>query len=216
MKNNVVLASTLAAVCMFAGPAAAVDPCVGAPNLNLIKNGNFTAGLVVVGNGSMPPSTVSNWSSAFGTPQISGGAGCGNNGFIQFWGNQTVGEAIRQTLNAPMVAGQQYRFSACVRFLNSPPLPPYVRFRVRASNGPLATYGAGGALMGIIGQTPSSPPPTPPGITSGAWTHISLPFWTATGNFDTITINPENAFATNNPLNVSCGQIDSVCLIKLP
>jgi hypothetical protein len=179
MKNILKLFLAVAALSVFANPATALDPCLGILNQNLIQNGNFTAGLVILGNGSMPPSLVANWSQAFGTPQVSNGIGCGNNGFIKFWGNQLVGEAIRQTLSAPLVAGQKYRFSACVRYLSSPPLPPYVRFRVRASIGPLPTYGAGGTLIGIIGQTPSSPPPTPPGINSATWTNIYLQTWTA-------------------------------------
>jgi len=189
---------------------------------NLIQNGNFTAGINVVGNGSMypnnipPGSTVSNWSAAFNTPQLSGGMGCGNNGLISMWGNQVAGEAIQQTLSAPLVAGQKYRFSACVKWLNnSTTLPQYVRFKVRASNGPLGSYAAPGAQIGIIGLTPSTPAASGLGITSGNWTTYTLQDWTATGNFNTITINPENALAINLPTKVSWGQIDNVCLVKV-
>lgn len=183
---------------------------------NLIQNGNFTAGLNVVGNGSMPQSQVSNWSLAFATPQISSGMGCGNNGFISMWGNQVAGEAIQQTLSAALVSGANYRFSACVKWhYDSTKIPPYVRFKVRASNGPLASYTAPGAQIGIIGLTPSTPPPTGLGITSTAWTTFTLQNWTATGNFNTITINPENASAVNNGAQTSWGDIDNVCLQRV-
>lgn len=184
---------------------------------NLIQNGTFTNGIVLAGSGgSMPPSQIANWSSASQTPQISNTPGCGNNGFISMWGNQAVGEAIKQTLSTPLVAGKTYRFSACVRWPNNnPALPQYVRFKVRASNGALPNYTSPGAVIGVIGQTPSTPSPSGLGITATNWTTVTLQDWTATGNFNTITINPENASSANNPLFVSWGQIDNVCLTEV-
>jgi hypothetical protein len=193
--------------------------CVPPPPLcpgNLIQNGDFTAGLQVVGNGSMPQSQVSNWSLAFATPQISSGMGCGNNGLISMWGNQVAGEAIKQTLSVPLVSGAAYRFSACVKWhYDSTKIPPYVRFKVRASNGSLASYVAPGAQIGIIGLTPSTPSPSGLGITSTTWTTYTLQDWIATGNFNTITINPENASAANDGAQTSWGDIDNVCLQRI-
>jgi hypothetical protein len=167
-------------------------------------------------NNNPPGSTVSNWLAAFNTPQLSSGMGCGNNGLITMWGNQVAGEAVQQTLSTPLVAGQKYRFSTCVKWHNnSTTLPQYVRFKVRASSGPLGSYTDPGAQIGIIGFSPSTPSPSGLGITSTTWTTYTLQDWTATGNFNTITINPENASTQNNPTQVSWGQIDNVCLVKV-
>lgn len=61
---------------------------------NLIQNGDFSAGLNVLGDGSMPPSSLSSWSAAFNSsPQITTLAGCGGSpGYVKMWGNQAVGE----------------------------------------------------------------------------------------------------------------------------
>lgn len=181
---------------------------------NLIRNGDFTSGIKVVGNGSIPSSLVDHWSGAFESPQIVNATGCGNNGYVSMWGNQVVGEAIRQTLTAPLVPGRRYRLSACVRWLksNNAALPQYVRFKVRASDGPLPSYTSPAAVIGIIGQSPSTPTPTGLGITSTGWAKVILQDWVATGSYNTITINPENNNAVNDGTTVSWGQIDNVCL----
>lgn len=189
------------------------------PSCNLLRNGDFAAGLRVTGDGSMPGSTVANWTAAFRSPQLSSTAGCGGGvGFVSFWGNQVVGEAIQQTLSSPLTPGHTYRLSACVRWLsNNPSLPQYVRFRARLSNGPLASYTAPGTLLGIFGQPTNTPSIPPPGITSQQWTTIALPNWIAPANtsFNTITINPENNNTVDDGGTVSWGQIDDVCLRDL-
>jgi PKD domain len=173
---------------------------------NLLKNGDFSTGIVVVGSGNFPPSTVPSWSSAFGsTPQISAGPGCnGNPGFISMWGNKTVGEAIQQSgLNIQV--GHTYKLSACVKWLNNnPSLPNYVRFNVRASIGNLTSYSATPPPGSQIGVTSN--------ITSTNWTSITLPNWMANAAYNTITINPENDNTANDGNTVSWGQIDSICL----
>jgi hypothetical protein len=170
---------------------------------SIVQNPQFTNGINVVGNGSMPPSTIANWTAAFVTPQISAAAGCPNPGFIAMWGNQVVGEAIGQTLATPLVAGKRYRFSACVRFVSTPG-QTFVRFRVRASNGPLVTYTTPGAQIGISSN-----------IISTGWTTITLPDWIATGAFNTITINPQNNSSVNAPNAVAWGHIDNICLREI-
>jgi hypothetical protein len=181
------------------------------PSCNLLQNGNFSAGINVVAgsSGSIPPSSVANWTSAFGTPQISAADGCtGNPGFITMWGNMVVGEGIRQTLSAPLVPGHNYQLLACVR--NNPSQPNYVRFRARLSNGPLPSYTAPGSLVGIFGAGSN--------ITSPQWATITLPAWTApagASSLNTLTINPENDNTANDGNTVSWGSIDNVCLMDL-
>ena len=182
---------------------------------NLLRNGDLSAGINIVPGtgGSLPPSRVGDWSQAFGTPQISDGPGCSNPGFMRMWGNKVVGEAIQQTLSTPLLAGHTYKVSACVRWVNNnPTLPPYVRFNVRASNGPLTNYQTSGTSIGIIGDPTNTPSIAAPGITSTQWTNITLANWTPTASYNTITINPENNNTANDGATVSWGDIDGLCI----
>jgi hypothetical protein len=187
-------------------------PPVTPPACNLASNGDFSTGLNVTGDGSMPGSTVANWSPAFNSsPQLSTAGGCtGSPGYVSLWGNQAVGEAVQQTLSTPLVTGHTYRLSACVAWINNnPTLPQYVRFRARLSKGSLPSYTSPGTLIGIFGQ--------PTNITSTQWTPLTLANWTAPANtaLNTLTINPENASAVNDGNLVSWGRIDSICLQDL-
>lgn len=206
---------------VFSAPAQTVERVAagivpGAPACNLIRNGDFSQGLNVTGDGSMPGSSVSNWTLAFGSPQIGSIAGCaGTPGLISMWGNETVGEAIQQQLAAPLVSGHSYRLTACVRWMNNnPTLPPYVRFKVRGSVGSLTAYATSGTVLGIIGAPTNNPPIAAPGITSTQWQTVSFDF-TVSQAFDTITINPVNNNTANDGNTVSWGQIDNVCLQDL-
>jgi len=189
----VVVIGVFAAVpAVFAGPTSIC-------RINVLQNPGFAVGLNIVGNGAMPPSTTANWTPASLDPLL-GMNGCGSPGFVAMWGNQTFGQAIQQKLDRPLMRGTSYRFSACVRAVNPSPSP--VQFRVRASSGPLTSYTAPGAVIGV----------TQP-ITSTEWTRVVLPVWTAGAlSLDTITISPENQFAVKDSTKVSWGHIDGVCL----
>lgn len=187
-------------LCTFAPSVFSAPPSCSA---NLLQNPAFSAGVNMIGNGSMPPSTVTGWVTAARDPQLVSAAGCGNPGYIAMWGNQVVGEAIRQKLSAPLVQGQTYKFSLCVRYANPSAAGP-VRVRVRLSNGP-ATYGSTAGVSVVS-----------PDITSKDWVTITLPYLKANAaNLDTITINPENASAVNSGTAVSWAHIDNVCLERI-
>jgi hypothetical protein len=185
---------------------------------NLLKNGNFST-FTIAGTSNFPPSTVASWLPAFQTPQIVSSPlwpGCdGKPGFISMWGNKVVGEGIRQT-NIPIQAGHTYKVTACVKVdVTNTTLPKYVRFNVRASNGPLTSYTASGPTtptIGIIGDASNTPISTPQGIVSTVWTSVTLQNWTAPASFDTITINLENDSTANDGNTVSWGHIDNVCI----
>jgi len=121
------------------------------------------------------------------------------------WGNKTVGEGIKQTVN--IQAGHTYKLSACVRVdTSNPVLPNYVRFNVRAwPPGGAITYTGTAPVIGLTGN-----------ITATTWTPVTLPNWTAHANLDTITINPENDNTANDGNTVSWGWIDNVCLQEVP
>ncbi|HWN09516.1 MAG TPA: PKD domain-containing protein [Pyrinomonadaceae bacterium] len=184
---------------------------------NLLKNGDFSA-FTINGSSNFPPSSVADWSAAFRTPQIATALGCdGKPGFISMWGNKVVGEGVQQT-NVAIQAGHTYRLSACVKVdVTNPALPKYVRFNVRASNGPFAYSPtvATAPTIGIIGDATNSPVSNPQGITSTTWTPVSLGNWTAPANFNTITINPENDSTLDDGGTVSWGHLDNVCLIEV-
>jgi hypothetical protein len=189
------------------------DCCPG----NIVKNGNFSV-FTITGTSNFPPSTVANWSPRFQTPQIVSSPltpGCdGKPGFIMMWGNKVVGEAIQQT-NVPIQAGHFYKITACVKVdTSNPALQKYVRFNVRASNGPISSYTASGPTaptIGIIGDVSNSPPSTPQGIVTTQWTAVTLS-WRAPANFNTITINPENDSSANDGRTVTWGWLDNLCI----
>jgi hypothetical protein len=191
---------------VLAFPVAAAAPAEAAGRAvhhNLVKNGPFATELRITGNGSMPPSSVAGWTAAFRDPQLVAAGGCagGSGGYVAMWGNQAAGEGIRQTLTQPLVQGQTYRLSACVRYVFPGPAGP-VRFRVRASNGPLPAYTSPGVPIGVT-----------PAVTSTNWVTMSLPHWSPNvAGLDTITITPENGFAVNDGAKVSWGHVDNVCL----
>lgn len=184
---------------------------------NLLKNGDFSA-FTINGSSNFPPSSVANWSAAFQTPQIATALGCdGKPGFISMWGNKVVGEGVKQT-NVSIQAGHTYKLSACVKVdVGNQALPKYVRFNVRASNGPFAYSPtvATAPTIGIIGDATNSPVSNPQGITSTTWTTVTLGNWTAPANFNTITINPENDSTLNDGGTVSWGHLDNLCLIEV-
>ena len=167
---------------------------------NLLKNGDFATGVISVGNGNFPPSTVPGWSPAFGTPQIAATMGCNTPNFVTMWGNKVVGEGIKQTVN--IQKNHTYKLSLCVRV--DPTVGKYVRFNVRAwdSNTTPITYTGAAPVIGLTGNITNST----------TWTPVTLPNWTAPSNFDTITINPENDNTANDGNTVSWGWIDNVCL----
>ncbi|HEV7684676.1 MAG TPA: hypothetical protein VGO68_21380, partial [Pyrinomonadaceae bacterium] len=129
-------------------------------------------------------------------------------------GNKVVGEGIKQT-NVSIQAGRTYRVSACVKVdASNRALPAYVRFNVRASNGPIVYTATGLAAptIGIIGSPSNTPSIPPPGIVSQTWLSVTLADWTAPASFNTITINPENDNVVNDGGTVSWGHLDDVCI----
>jgi hypothetical protein len=168
---------------------------------NLLRNGTFSEGLKVVGNGSMPPSAVDGWATASRDPQVVSARGCETPGYVAMWGNKVVGEAIRQTLTHPLEVGKTYRLTACVRYANPSPAGP-VRLKARASRGALPSYTASSAVIGVTAP-----------VSSMNWVQVTLPDWTASaGNLDTITLSVENEFAVNDGAKTSWAHVDNVCL----
>jgi len=191
--------SGVVATALFCLPAAGQD-CAG----SLVANGHFTSGLV---GGSMPTGTVGDWSQLTASPQVMTSDGCSAPGCIQMWGNQVVGESVRQSLpGSGIVAGRTYQVSLRYRWLdNNSNLPPYVRFRLCASASVPVQYPPT-ASYDVIGVTPNT--------SSTAWSTQSFQ-WTAPNNASHITINPENDVAINLGTEVSWGQVDDICIVEV-
>ena len=168
---------------------------------NIIKDGIFTT---VIAPGSNISSASPFWKPDMWSPQWSKQKGCCDSGYVQMWGNQTVGESLRQN-GINIVAGRKYRITFCGRFLNQTgPNNPFVRFRFRAFNG-VGNNPNGYANVDVIGVSS-------PNITSTSWATYTVPIWTATNNFNSISINAENGNTQNDGNFVSWGQMDNLCI----
>jgi len=167
---------------------------------NLVKNGDFTAGLVPGNLGG--PGNVNNWSTWTNTPQVILGDTCQDAGAIQMWGNQVVGESIQQPV--AFTSGGIYEVTFCGRWLNT--VQDSVRFRFRASTGlPGSYFNCSGSCDEIY----LSP------VLSTNWaTYTSAP-WTATQNFNTLTISVWNNYNLNDGAYVSWSRLDDVCIRRI-
>ncbi len=172
--------------------------CLG----NIVANGDFTEGLTT---GAMPGGKVDHWFSSYSdyaSPDVSASVGCGDSGLISMWGNQTVGEAVYQTLPTSIVKGKTYSVTICYRWINDPNKIKYIRFKLRASNSVL-TGRSGGT---IIGSTKNTIP------NNTAWISETLPYWTADANYSILTIGPENNSIASAGDSTSYGSIDKICI----
>lgn len=167
---------------------------------NLVKNGDFTAGLVPGNLGG--PGNVNNWTTWTNTPQVIVGDTCQEAGAIQMWGNQVVGESIQQPV--AFTSGGIYEVTFCGKWLNT--VQDSVRFRFRASTGLPGSYlNCTGACDEIY---------LSPVLTTNWVTYTSAP-WTATQNFNTLTISVWNNYNINDGAYVSWSRIDDVCIRRL-
>lgn len=172
---------------------------------NIVQNGGFTDGIVIPQGsaGSLPQAKVSNWTAAYGTPQIASQMGCKDNGYFAFWGNQVVGEAIQQPVN--FVQGTTYIIEFCARNRQAP--IPFVNVQLRASTTPLTSTACPAGNCEVIATTAN--------ITSTAWgTHQFC--WTPTKNYSHLTISPTNNISINDGSQVSWAEVDNICVRPAP
>ncbi|MBC7775794.1 MAG: PKD domain-containing protein, partial [Phycisphaerae bacterium] len=167
---------------------------------NIVKNGDFTAGLVPGNLGS--PGNVNNWTTWTNTPQVIIGDTCQEAGAIQMWGNQVVGESIQQPVAFTM--GGIYEVTFCGKWLNT--VQDSVRFRFRASTGLPGSYLNCSGTCDEISLSPV--------LTTNWVTYTSAP-WTATQNFNTLTISVWNNYNINDGAYVSWSRLDDVCIRRI-
>ena len=167
---------------------------------NIVKNGDFSAGLLPGNLGG--PGNVSNWTTWTNTPQVILGDTCQDAGAIQMWGNQVVGESIQQPVAFTM--GGIYEVTFCGKWLNT--VQDSVRFRFRASTGLPGSYLN---CSGACDQIYLSP------ILTTNWVTYTSTAWTATQNFNTLTISVWNNYNVNDGAYVSWSRIDDVCIRRI-
>lgn len=177
-------------------PFEQADTCEG----NIVLNGDFTQGLVPGNLGST--GAVTNWSNWTGSPQVITGDYCQDPGAIQMWGNQVVGESIRQSVS--FVPGGIYEVSFCGKWLNT--VQGNVQIRFRASQGLPSSYLSCGATCDEIYLSP---------VLDTTWTTYNSAPWTATQNYNTLTISIWNNYAINDGAFVSWARIDDICIHRI-
>ena len=167
---------------------------------NIVKNGDFSAGLLPGNLGG--PGNVSNWTTWTNSPQVILGDTCQDAGAIQMWGNQVVGESIQQPVT--FNTGGIYEVTFCGKWLNT--VQDSVRFRFRASTGLPGSYLNCSGTCDEIYLSPV--------LTTSWMTYTSAP-WTATQNFNTLTISVWNNYNLNDGAYVSWSRIDDVCIRRI-
>lgn len=169
-------------------------------NNNIVRDGGFEN--LSLNAGSTDISTASSpWKPNTYTPQWSPNLSCCNKGMVSMWGNKTVGESIVQN-GISIVSGQTYTIKVTARFANPTSLSTFVRLKLSAFNGPSAAVYNRPDVIGVTANISST--------TCATYTFT----WTATGNFNSIQLQPENDYTQNDGKYVSWIQVDNLCIEK--
>lgn len=175
------------------------DTCKG----NIVKNGHFDQGAIIGDLGA--PGASNNWSRWTWSPQVIDFDFCRDSISIQMWGNQAVGEGMMQAVN--FQKGGIYQISFCGKRLNTPYPNAQARFRAHVSPVTYLDYDI--CPAGNCNEIFLSP------VLSGNWvSYVSSP-WTATQNYDLLTISVWNNFNTTDKAYTSWLRIDDVCIEKV-
>ena len=169
---------------------------------NILADGGFE-NLTASGSNITAGSTP--WKRNTNTPQWTPAAGPCNKGYVQMWGNQTVGESIIQT-GVTIIPGHKYSVKFTAKFFNPTATNPFVRLKVSAFSGASAAYNP----ADVVGVSQN--------ISSTSWATYTLPIWTAppTPTLTGIQLHPENGSALNDGNYVSWIQIDAICITEVP
>lgn len=174
---------------------------------NLVQNPGFSIGAVegdLIGFG-----TSANWGVASGSPQVSNTTFCCDPFTIQMWGNEDLGESIRQS-GFSFQPGKTYRIRFKARFLNQNLPTNYVRFGFTASNGSLDPFTCTTTCENM-GETGN--------ISNQVCDTYTLPDWTvaSTTPWNTLIIRAFNNVPDQpgNANTISWGRIDNICITEV-
>ena len=167
---------------------------------NFIQNGDFSRGTANPPAYNINTGGVPHWEAAYNNPQYLTDDGFYAPGYIQMYGNQSEGEAMRQKVN--FKKGHTYKICFAFRSDNAP--VQYVQFKLRASNRTDITSPSIGTVIGISQKAYYNQ--------SGTWQIASFT-WIANADYKYLYVSPENEFfSTSNGKPVSFGHIDDICI----
>jgi hypothetical protein len=153
-------------------------------NNNILKDGGFE-NLTNVSGGSDISTASAPWKPNTYSPQWSPNLSCCNKGMVSM---------------LSIVSGLTYTIKVTARFANATSLSSFVRLRIAAFIGTGTTSYNPPVVMGIT-----------PNITSTSCTTFTLT-WTATANYNSIQLHPENDYSQNDGAYVSWIQLDNICI----
>jgi hypothetical protein len=185
------------------------NPLTPQENPNLLANSEFRTSLTSIQD--ITTGSVESWARGTRSPQIAAGFGCGDTtrGYIQMWGNATLGESVTQTLATPIKKGRTYIVTACVKWWNDNPdnYTQHVKVRFVAFNQPPITsnhWQENKPNVAVIGSIKTS---------DTLWRTLSTAEWTADSDYTGFSMNVENETPDDGtPFTVSWGHIDNVTL----
>jgi uncharacterized repeat protein (TIGR01451 family) len=190
---------------------------------NIVKNPKFMLGIVNGGPGNnlqtVGAAQAANWTSAYGTPQLSPITllsaphpvmGHGNPGYVQMWGYGSGGEAVKQ-IGVPFMAYSSYDvYFSAQQFSTANPTQLHALFMASSSSSAMPypwTYSAA-INVPIIGPVVNYP--------TTSWKKYG-PYNLTTGSIapDTITLASSNLspVPSFNPSTFSWGQYDNICIL---
>lgn len=175
------------------------DSCIG----NIVRNGGFDEGAIP---GDLTAPGASNyWSIFTWTPQVVDFDFCKDSISMQMWGNQAVGEGLKQAITIQQ--GGIYQVSFCAKRLNTP--YPLAQARFRAHVAPVSYLDYNVCNPGTCDDIFLSPVLTPNWVQ-----YVSAP-WIANQNYDLLTISVWNNYNTLNKAFTSWLRIDDICIEKI-
>ncbi len=170
---------------------------------NIVLNGSFEQGAVTGDLGGA--GQLLHWTRYTWSPQIINFDFCRDSISVQMWGNQQVGEGIMQSVN--FQKGGIYQISFCGKRLNTTYPDAQARFRAHVNPTQINDY--------FNCNTPNCDEIFLSPVLTANWvSYISSP-WTATFNYDMLTITVWNNFNTSNKAFTSWLRIDNICIERI-
>lgn len=163
-----------------------------------IKNGDFEDGLIVgnLGSGGF----INNWTTVTNTPQVGNTQGCTETGSILMWGNQMVGESIKQPTT--LIASSNYQLQISAKYFKQINRPIIGQLRILLCPNMPSNYHPSGCqqifISPLLGTTCNLP-----------YTNINF---TSTFSNPWIFISPWNSSNIDHGDSTSYISIDDICI----
>ncbi len=162
---------------------------------NIVKNGDFEAGLIVGNLGS--GGALNFWSTVTYTPNVNNVFGCTQTGSITMWGNQVVGESVTQAVAFNI--GKTYDLTICAKDIHVQNRPIVGQVRIMACNLP-NSYSPGPCQTIYLSPT----------LSNVNQTYNNT--FTANDDYTHLFISPWNHSNVNHGDSTSVISIDDICI----